>query len=90
VFTATGQFAGDVDLFYDDLPVGQGHVPRTVMVTFGMVGFTVGYQRGSAVTPAYDGRFQITPDSLTRVVIEADGRPYRDPEGEQRTAMAIQ
>jgi arylsulfatase len=89
-FTPTAQFAGDVDLYYDDLPVGQGHVPRTVMVTFGMVGFTVGYQRGSAVTPSYDGRFAITADALTRVVIEAEGRPYRDPEGEQRTGMATQ
>jgi arylsulfatase len=90
VFRPTGPFAGDVDLFYGDLPVGQGHVPRTHLVTFGVGGFTVGYQRGSAVTPAYHGRFEITGGALVRVVIEADGRPYRDPAREERAALATQ
>ena len=90
VFTPTAPFAGDVDLFYDDLPVGQGHVPRTVFITFGVAGFTVGYQRGTPVSPAYEGRFDMTPGALVRVVMEADGRPYRNPEGEDRAAMRIQ
>ena len=90
VFTPTAPFAGDVDLFYDDLPVGQGHVPRTVLITFGVAGFTVGYQRGTSVSPAYEGRFDMTPGALARVVMEADGRPYRNPEGEDRAAMRIQ
>lgn len=90
VFTPTGQHAGDVDLFYDDLPVGQGHVARTTRITFGMSGFTVGYQRGPAVVHEERGRFEITPGALIRVVIEAEGRRQRDPEGEQRAAAAIQ
>jgi arylsulfatase len=89
-FTPTGQFQGDVDLYYGDVPVGQGHVARTTPVTFGMVGFTVGYQRGGAVAPAYHGRFDITAGALERVVIEADGRAYRNPEAEDRAGMAIQ
>ena len=61
-----------------------------MFITFGVAGFTVGYQRGTAVSSAYEGRFDITPDALVRVVMEADGRPYRNPEGEDRAAMAIQ
>jgi arylsulfatase len=90
VFHPTARFSGDVDLYYDDLPVAQGHVPRTVPVTFGMAGFSVGYQRGGAITPACPGRCPITPGALSRVVIEAAGRPYRDPAGEQQAAMFIQ
>ncbi len=91
VFTPTAPFAGDVDLYYDDLPVGQGHIDQTVMVTFGVSGgFCVGHQRGSAITTAYSGRFDITPGTLDRVVIEAAGHAYRHPEGEERTEMATQ
>ena len=90
VFQPTARFAGDLDLFYDDLPVAEGHVPRTVPVTYGMTGFSVGYQRGSSITSAYKGRFPITPGALGRVVIEAAGKPYRDPAGEQQAAMFIQ
>ncbi|HVA42965.1 MAG TPA: hypothetical protein VNF50_05730, partial [Acidimicrobiales bacterium] len=89
-FTATGAFQGDIDLYYGDVPVGQGHIPRTHLITFGMHGFTVGYQRGPAVSPSYEGRFEITPGSLERVVIEAAGRAWRDPEREDRAAMSIQ
>jgi arylsulfatase A-like enzyme len=89
-FSATGAFQGDVDLFYGDVPVGQGHVGRTHLITFGMHGFTTGYQRGPAVSPAYEGRFEITPGALERVVIEAEGRPWRDPAREDRAAMSIQ
>ncbi|MGO9559380.1 MAG: arylsulfatase [Acidimicrobiales bacterium] len=90
VFQPTARFAGDLDLFYGDLPVAEGHIPRTVPVTYGMTGFSVGYQRGSSITSAYEGRFPITPGTLGRVVIEAAGKPYRDPAGEQQAAMFIQ
>jgi len=89
-FSPTGAFQGDVDLFYGDVPVGQGHVPRTTLLTYGVEGFSVGYQRGGAVTPAYRGRFEFTPGALERVVIEADGAPYRNPTAEDRAALATQ
>jgi arylsulfatase A-like enzyme len=87
-FSPTGSFQGDVDLYYGDVPVGQGHVPRTVLVTYGMTGFSVGYQRGDAVAPDYAGRFDITPGALRRVVIEVEGRPHRG--GEARAGLAMQ
>jgi arylsulfatase len=89
-FTPTTPFAGDVDLSYGDVPVAQGHVPRTHLVTFGDEGFTVGYQRGTSISPGCEGSFEFTPGALRRVIIEAAGRPHRDPAGEQRAGMARQ
>jgi len=89
-FTPTGPLAGDVDLHYGDVPVGQGHVPKTTRVTFGTVGFSVGYQRGSAIAPACQGRSDFTPGGLVQVVFETAGAPYREPDLEQRAAQAMQ
>lgn len=89
-FVPTGQFTGDVDLYYGDVPVGQGHIARTVPVTMGMQGMTVGYQRFSSIVPGYDGKHEFTSGALGRVVIETEGRAYRNPEGEQRAGLAMQ
>jgi arylsulfatase len=89
-FRPTGRFAGDVALYYDDVPVGQGHVEPTVPITYGVEGFTVGHQRGSAVSSDYEAPFAIDPKVLSHVVIEAAGRPYRDPAPEERVAAARQ
>jgi arylsulfatase len=89
-FTPTGAHAGDVDLFYGDVPVGQGHVPRTTLVTVGVHGFTVGYQRGSAINPEFAGRHDVTAGALRRVVIETFSRPQRTPPSEDRVGMASQ
>jgi arylsulfatase A-like enzyme len=89
-FTPTGAHAGDVDLFYGDVPVGQGHVPRTTLVTVGMHGFTVGYQRGSAIDPEFAGRREITPGALRRVVVETLSDPQRTPPSEDRVGLASQ
>ena len=89
-FTPTGAHAGDVDLFYGDVPVGQGHVPRTTLVTVGVHGFTVGYQRGSAINPEFAGRRPVTPGALRRVVIETLSEPQRTPPSEDRVGMASQ
>jgi hypothetical protein len=91
VFTPTGRFQGDVELFYDGLPVGQGHIPRTTPITYGITaGFTVGYQRTSAVCDAYEAPFAISHDVLKQVVIDGMGRPYRDAPAEERAALAQQ
>ena len=79
-----------MDLFYGDIPVGQGHVPRTTLVTVGVHGFTVGYQRGSAIDPAFAGRRAVTPGALRRVVIETLSEPQRTPPSEDRVGMASQ
>jgi arylsulfatase A-like enzyme len=73
-FTPTGAFAGDVDLYYCDVPVGHGHVPRTTLVTFGVHGFSVGYQRGTAVSPRCVGPSVFTEGALVKVIIETDER----------------
>ena len=89
-FTPTGSFQGDVDLYYGDLPVGQGHVARTTQITFGTIGFSVGYQRGAPVTPAYSGRFEMPGGCLVRLIVDASGLAYRDPPREDRAAQAMQ
>ncbi len=89
-FVPTGAHAGDVDLYYGDVPVGQGHIPRTTLVTVGVHGFTVGYQRGSAIDPTFAGRREVTPGALRRVVIETKSEPQRTPPSEDRVGMASQ
>ena len=59
-------------------------------ISFGVEGFSVGYQRGAPVTDAYETPFAIDQDVLRRVVIDGMGPPYRDPAGEARAAMAQQ
>lgn len=88
-FTPTGAFAGDVELYYGDVPVGAGHVPRTALVTLGMQGFTVGYQRGSAISPRYEGRRPFTAGALVKVVVEAGPRRGRAP-AEDRVGLGSQ
>ena len=89
-FKPTAPFAGDIDLFYGDVPVGQGHVPRTTFITYGVAGFSAGYQRGAAVTPAYQAPFSFTGGHLGRVVVEAEGRPFRPPVAEDRAGLSTQ
>ena len=90
VFTPTGQFQGDIAFYYDDIPVGEGHVARTTPITFGVEGFTVGYDRGAAVTSAYEAPFAIDHNVLQRVIIDGFGPPHRDRVAEERVAMAQQ
>lgn len=90
VFAATGSFRGDVALFYDGVPVGEGTIPRTTPITFGMEGFAVGYQPGSPIAPDCHGRFAVPEGLVVQVVIDADGEPHRDPAAEARVGMARQ
>jgi arylsulfatase len=91
VFTPTGRFQGDVELFYDGLPVGQGHVARTTPISYGITaGFTVGYQRTSAVCDAYEAPFAIDHAVLKQVVIDGIGEPHRNEAAETRNALAQQ
>ena len=89
-FVPTGRFEGDVTLSCDDIPIGKGHVAATTPVTYGIVGFTVGYQRGTAVSPTYHPPFAIDHRVLRRVVVEPDGLEYRDPPAEEQAAVAMQ
>jgi arylsulfatase len=90
VFTPTGRFQGDVAISYDGREVGRGHVPMTTPITYGIVGFTVGYQRGTSVSPTYEVPFAISRDVLRTVIVEPDGREWRDTPAEVRAAEAMQ
>ena len=89
-FTRTG-VGGDLELFYGDVPVGQGHVPTTTPLTYGTPGFAVGFQPAGSVHPGLDGRAELPPSLLRRVVVEASGRdPIRDALVQQRVDLATQ
>jgi arylsulfatase len=90
VFTPTGRFRGEVELFVGDERVGAGSVPRTQPVTYGVEPFTVGYQRMTPIVPALRGRAEITPGVLRRAVVETSGRAYRDPPAEAAAGLALQ
>jgi arylsulfatase len=89
-FTPTGRFQGDVELWYGDVPVGSGHIPMTTPLTYGVDPFAVGYQRMTPISPALQGRAAMPDGIIERVVVEAEGRPYRNPEAEQRAALGQQ
>jgi hypothetical protein len=54
-----------------------------------MQGFTVGYQRGSAISPRYEGRRPFTAGALVKVVVEAGPRRGRAP-AEDRVGLGSQ
>ena len=74
----------------DDQVLAKGEIPATTPITYGLVGFTVGYQRGTAVSPTYEPPFAVARDVLQRVVVEPDGEEYRDPLAEERAGVAMQ
>jgi len=88
-FTPGEDRSGDVRLFYGDVPVGRGRVPRTTLLAIGLQGFTVGYQYGSAVVPGLEGRAAITPGALERVVLEIGHRRHEVPD-DDRLGMGTQ
>ena len=90
VVTKAGEGRYDVALSYGDVPVGEGRIPHRTPVTYGMSGFAVGYQPGAPVCPALEGRAEITPGVLRKVVIVPEGRPRRDPDKELRKDLATQ
>ena len=80
----------DVALWYGDVPVGEGKIERRTPVTYGMTGFTVGYQAGGSICPDLDGRCEVTPGVLGKVVVEPEGRPDVDRAMEIRKDLATQ
>jgi arylsulfatase len=69
--SAPNGFGGaDVALRYGDVPVGEGTIPRTTPVTYGMSPFCVGYQGQAPITDALTGRAAVPVGVVTRVVID--------------------
>jgi arylsulfatase len=79
-----------VELWYGDVPVGEGKVERRTPITYGMTGFAVGYQPGGSICPDLEGRAEITTGVLGKVVIEPEGRPEVDRTKELRKDLATQ
>jgi len=88
-FEPTAARTGDIELYYGDVPVGAGHIPRTTLVTWGVFGFTVGYQRGSAIRAGFEGKRPFTSGALSKVVVETGPRHARVP-GEDRIGLGSQ
>ncbi len=89
-FTPTAAFAGDLELWYGDVPVGRGHIAQTTPLTYGVDPFAVGYQRTTPIAPALQGTAAIAPGVLDHVVVEVAGKAHRDPEREDRARLAMQ
>ena len=91
VFTRTGA-GGDLELFYGDVPVGRGRIPRTTPLTYGTPGFAVGFQPAGPINPTLHGHGPSSrPTALRRVVMETSGRdPIRDALVESRVDLATQ
>jgi arylsulfatase len=80
-FSRTGGLGegGDVSLYYDDVPVGQGTIRHTTPLTYGTPGFATGFQPAGPIGEDLPGRGQMPAGVLRRVVIEALGKdPLRD------------
>jgi arylsulfatase len=90
VFTRTGA-GGDVELFYGDVPVGNGRIERTTPLTYGTPGFAIGFQPAGPIHPGLNGRAELSPTVLRRVTVESSGRdPIRDAMVESRVDLATQ
>jgi arylsulfatase len=90
VFTRTGP-GGDVELFYGDVPVGSGQIPRTTPLTYGTPGFAIGFQPAGPIHPGLEGRAELSPTVLRRVVVESSRRDRSDgPPLRSRVDLATQ
>jgi hypothetical protein len=90
VFTRTGP-GGDVELFYGDVPVGSGQIPRTTPLTYGTPGFAIGFQPAGPIHPGLGGRAELPPTVLRRVVVESSRRDRSDgPPARSRVDLATQ
>ena len=81
VFTPAGGSGrgGTAQLYYGDVPVGEGEIKRTTPITYGTPSFSVGFQASGAIDAALPGRAEMPAGVLQRVIIEIEGKdPIRD------------
>jgi arylsulfatase len=90
-FTKTGEHQGTGTLLVDGAVVGEAAIPRFTPTRFSLhgAGLTCGYDGGLAVTDDYPAPFPFRGE-LRRVVVDVDGEPYIDAEGEAEIAIATQ
>ncbi|HUY64098.1 MAG TPA: hypothetical protein VMV14_06230, partial [Acidimicrobiales bacterium] len=75
----------------DGTLVGEAEIPRMTPMRFSLTGagLTCGYSDGLPVNRAHRAPFRFT-GRLHRVVVEVDGPPFSDPEGDTQFALARQ
>jgi len=87
-FARTGEHQGTGTLLVDGAPVGGAEIPRFTPTRFSLTGagLTCGRNPGLAVTDDYRVPFAFT-GLIRHVVIEVEGPPFRDPDGEAQAAI---
>jgi arylsulfatase len=81
---------GNVRLFIDGQPVGEGQLPVTIPLTLGLAsGISVGSDAGAPVTDEYAPPFAFT-GTIDRIVYDLSGESVVDHESEIRVALARQ
>jgi len=76
-------------LYINDEKVGEGDIPVTCPISYGLEGLLVGRDEGEPVTEDYRPPFEFT-GTLKRVVVDASGEPFHHAELEGRIAMLRQ
>jgi arylsulfatase A-like enzyme len=92
-YTKTGEHQGRATLSIDGRHAGEVVIPRFTPVRFSITGagLTAGRDAsGLPVTDDYTGPFPFTGEIVGDVVIEVDGDPFLDPEGEAEVAIVTQ
>jgi len=81
---------GTVTLFLGDKQVGEGELPVTVPIMYGIGGaITIGEDTGSPVTPEYQPPFAFT-GTIKRVRVDVSGEPFEDQAAHFKAMMARQ
>jgi len=88
-FEKTGEHQGMGRLFINGEKVGEGAIRRTISVTFGPEGLEIGRDTATPVSESYACPFTFT-GTLKRVVVQVDGAPHHDPEGDFQAALGKQ
>ena len=90
-FDRTGDHAGDIRLWCDDVTLGTGRIERFTPAKFTGtgVGLTCGYEMGPAVGPGYAAPFRFG-GIIHDARVEVTGRPARNPLAEFEAIMLQQ
>jgi arylsulfatase len=90
-FTKTGEHQGTGALLVDGRVVAEGEIRGFTPIRFSLTGagLTCGYDDGLAVVEDYRAPFRFS-GTLRRVVVDVEGSPYLDPEGEADVKIATE
>ncbi len=91
VFSRTGEHSGIGHLLVDGTELARGEIPHFTPVRFSLTGagLTCGRGDGLPVSRRWTGTFPWT-GTIEHVVVDVDGAPFVDPEGEAEAAITTQ